>query len=68
MRLITALTLITASLDIIHAADRCANSNLFLCPNCGGSLVSDCLECDGYLNTGKKKKLRDELGSPKKVS
>lgn len=53
MRRIKQLFLILASLHLIVAADRCATSNLFECPNCGGILVSDCLECDGYLNTGK---------------
>ena len=31
----------------------CEKSNQFSCPSaCGGS-VSDCMQCDGYLNTGK---------------
>jgi uncharacterized membrane protein YfcA len=31
--------------------DKCASQNALYCPNCGGYEVSDCLDCDGYLNT-----------------
>jgi len=32
--------------------DKCAASGqTFYCPNCGGVEVTDCLACDGYLNT-----------------
>ena len=47
----------STSISIVSASDldlgRCENSNQYQCPNCGGILVSDCLDCDGYLNTGK---------------
>eukprot|EP00523_Entomoneis_sp_CCMP467_P007978 CAMPEP_0168727666 /NCGR_PEP_ID=MMETSP0724-20121128/5292_1 /TAXON_ID=265536 /ORGANISM="Amphiprora sp., Strain CCMP467" /LENGTH=623 /DNA_ID=CAMNT_0008774499 /DNA_START=52 /DNA_END=1923 /DNA_ORIENTATION=+ len=33
------------------AADDQCTSNGFLCPNCNGTVVSDCLKCDDYLNT-----------------
>ena len=36
------------------SGDRCAKSNLYSCPSdaCNGTiLVSDCLDCDGNLNT-----------------
>ena len=56
------ILVILASITLISAADsdfdsnssRCANSNQYQCPNCGGILVSDCLDCDGYLNTGEQ--------------
>jgi uncharacterized membrane protein YfcA len=31
--------------------DKCAGQNALHCPNCGGISVSDCLDCDGFLNT-----------------
>eukprot|EP00585_Thalassiosira_rotula_P012520 CAMPEP_0196133442 /NCGR_PEP_ID=MMETSP0910-20130528/2667_1 /TAXON_ID=49265 /ORGANISM="Thalassiosira rotula, Strain GSO102" /LENGTH=597 /DNA_ID=CAMNT_0041393169 /DNA_START=120 /DNA_END=1913 /DNA_ORIENTATION=+ len=38
---------------LASAADsKCAGSgSQFSCPNCGGSEVSDCMDCDGYLFT-----------------
>ena len=34
--------------------DSCAEEGqTFYCPNCGGIELTDCLECDGYLNTGE---------------
>ena len=34
--------------------DSCAEEGqTFYCPNCGGIEVTDCLECDGFLNTGE---------------
>ena len=32
----------------------CALTNQYTCPTACGGTVSDCLECDGYLNTGKR--------------
>jgi len=37
--------------SVSSPGSRCAASNLYQCPNCGGIEVSDCLQCDGYLNT-----------------
>ncbi len=39
--------------SVSSPGSRCAASNLYQCPNCGGIEVSDCLQCDGYLNTGE---------------
>ena len=34
--------------------DSCATEGqTFYCPNCGGIEVTDCLACDGFLNTGE---------------
>ena len=34
--------------------DSCATEGqTFYCPNCGGIEVTDCLSCDGFLNTGE---------------
>ena len=35
-------------------AGDCSSSTTYLCPNCGGIQVSDCLECDGFLSTDNK--------------
>jgi hypothetical protein len=40
----------------VQAADvegKCATANQYTCEGACGGVVSDCLECDGYLNTGK---------------
>lgn len=34
--------------------DSCAEEGqTFYCPNCGGIELTDCLECNGFLNTGE---------------
>ena len=33
--------------------DKCASELSYTCPNCGGTQISDCLDCDGFLNTGE---------------
>ena len=47
--------LFSCLLPTIQAAassdDKCASQNQLFCPNCGGIFVSDCLDCDGFLNT-----------------
>lgn len=37
-------------LPTVSAAGSCS-TNLYSCPNCGGINVTDCLQCDGFLNT-----------------
>ena len=33
--------------------DKCASELSYTCPNCGGTQISDCLDCNGFLNTGE---------------
>jgi hypothetical protein len=33
--------------------DKCATANQFICPTSCTGYVTDCLECNGYLNSGK---------------
>jgi len=39
-----------AGVGVVDAASSC-DANTYYCPNCGGTNVTDCLQCDGYLNT-----------------
>jgi len=39
------------ALGVDAADDKCAKVNLYECPACDGSFVTDCLDCDGFLNT-----------------
>ena len=36
---------------------RCKDSNEFMCPNCEGIFVTDCLQCNGFLNAGEYRTL-----------
>jgi hypothetical protein len=37
--------------------DVLASQKALYCPNCGGISVSDCLDCDGFLNTGSQQEI-----------
>eukprot|EP00565_Helicotheca_tamesis_P003823 CAMPEP_0185724688 /NCGR_PEP_ID=MMETSP1171-20130828/1096_1 /TAXON_ID=374046 /ORGANISM="Helicotheca tamensis, Strain CCMP826" /LENGTH=575 /DNA_ID=CAMNT_0028392599 /DNA_START=27 /DNA_END=1757 /DNA_ORIENTATION=+ len=41
------------SLSSVEGKD-CSSEGTYSCPNCGGIEVSDCLDCDGHLNTNDK--------------
>mmetsp|Transcript_3857 Transcript_3857/g.5650 ORF Transcript_3857/g.5650 Transcript_3857/m.5650 type:complete len:565 (-) Transcript_3857:136-1830(-) len=41
-------------LSLAASDGKCSSGVTFQCPNCGGIEVTDCLECDGFLNTDLK--------------
>ena len=48
------LALVACIIPLAAAAGKegkCAGEGQYSCPDCGGILVSDCMECDGYLFT-----------------
>lgn len=49
--LLLALILCIIPLASAAGEGKCAGEGQFTCPNCGGILVSDCMDCDGYLFT-----------------
>jgi len=52
LALLLALIVIFYIAPLASAAEgKCAGGGQFSCPNCGGILVSDCMDCDGYLFT-----------------
>jgi len=41
----------------LAAGGKCDDANSLSCPNCGGTSVSDCLECDGFFSTDLNHKM-----------
>lgn len=51
-RSLLALVLILVTLCFTAGAEsKCSSKASYRCPNCGGTTVSDCFDCDGYLST-----------------
>eukprot|EP00559_Dactyliosolen_fragilissimus_P008768 CAMPEP_0184855546 /NCGR_PEP_ID=MMETSP0580-20130426/762_1 /TAXON_ID=1118495 /ORGANISM="Dactyliosolen fragilissimus" /LENGTH=620 /DNA_ID=CAMNT_0027350087 /DNA_START=74 /DNA_END=1937 /DNA_ORIENTATION=+ len=58
---VALMTLLLSSSSITPiqgaASGKCASGLTFDCPNCGGIQVTDCLDCDGYLNADEVHKI-----------
>ena len=53
-QILLSLLVFQLSLTPVSAGDDKCAAEGFFCPNCGGTIVSSCLSCDGYLNTDYK--------------